>query len=151
MLKKISVALLSLLALVSVSAANAEVARSVITTAVVDREPVSDLTSIPASDNSAVFFTELRNMEGTTITHLWKFNGEVMAEVKFNVGGPRWRVWSSKNLMPEWYGEWIVDVLDDAGNVLVEKSFTYEAANAAPAEEMTGDAPMAEQAAAPAA
>lgn len=147
MLKKMSVALLSLLALVSVSAANAEVARAVITTAVVDREPVSDLTSIPASDNSAVFFTELRDMDGTTITHLWKYNGEVMAEVKFNVGGSRWRVWSSKNLMPEWYGEWIVDVVDDAGNVLVEKNFIYEAANAAPAEEMTGDAPMADQAA----
>ncbi len=147
MLKKMSVALLSLLALVSVSAANAEVARAVVTTAVVDREPVSDLTSIPASDSSAVFFTELRDMDGATVTHLWKFNGEVMAEVKFNVGGPRWRVWSSKNLMPEWYGEWIVDVVDDAGNVLVEKNFIYEAANAAPAEEMTGDAPMADQAA----
>ncbi len=148
MLKKISVALLSLMALVNVSAANAEVARAVVTTAVVDREPVSDLTSIPASDSSAIFFTELRNMEGAVITHLWKFNGEVMAEVKFNVGGARWRVWSSKNLMPEWYGEWIVDVLDDTGNVLMEKNFIYEAAMAeAPAAEMAGDAPMAEEAA----
>ncbi len=147
MLKKISVALVSLIALLSVSAANAEVARAVITTAVVDREPVSDLTTIPASDGSAIFFTELRDMEGTTVTHLWKFNGEVMAEVKFNVGGPRWRVWSSKNLMPEWYGEWIVDVIDDAGNVLTEKNFIYEAAAAdSGAEEMTGDAPMVEQA-----
>lgn len=143
MLKKMSVALFSLLALVSVSAANAEVARAVVTTAVVDREPVSDLTSIPATDSSAIFFTELRNMEGATVTHLWKFNGEVMAEVKFNVGGARWRIWSSKNLMPEWYGEWIIDVVDDAGNVLTEKNFIYEAAMAdAPAEEMTGDAPM---------
>ncbi len=148
MLKKISVALVSLMALVTVSAANAEVARAVVTTAVVDREPVSDLTSIPASDSSAIFFTELRNMEGAVITHLWKFNGEVMAEVKFNVGGARWRVWSSKNLMPEWYGEWIVDVLDDTGNVLMEKNFIYEAAMAeAPAAEMAGDAPMAEEAA----
>jgi hypothetical protein len=143
MWKKISVALFSLLALVSVSAANAEVARAIVTTAVVDREPVSDLTTIPATDSSAIFFTELRDMEGKTVTHLWKFNGEVMAEVKFNVGGPRWRVWSSKNLMPEWYGEWIVDVVDDAGTVLTEKNFVYEAAMAeAPAEEMTGDAPM---------
>lgn len=148
MLKKISVALLSLMALVSVSAANAEVARAVVTTAVVDREPVSDLTSIPASDSSAIFFTELRNMEGAVITHLWKFNGEVMAEVKFNVGGARWRVWSSKNLMPEWYGEWVIDVLDDSGNVLMEKNFIYEAAMAeAPAAEMTGDAAVAEEAA----
>jgi len=132
MLKKLTVALLTLLAFAAASAANAEVARAVITTAVMDREPVSDLTTIPASDSKAVFFTELRGMEGKTITHLWKFNGEVMAEVKFNVGGPRWRVHSSKNLMPEWYGEWIVDVVDDAGNVLTEKNFVYEAA--APSE-----------------
>lgn len=148
MLKKMSVALLSLLALVSVSTANAEVARAVVTTAVVDREPVSDLTTIPATDSSAVFFTELRNMEGAVISHLWKFNGEVMADVKFNVGGPRWRIWSSKNLMPEWYGEWVVDVVDDKGNVLAEKSFIYDTAKKeAPAAEMTGDAPMSEQAA----
>jgi hypothetical protein len=146
MLKKLSVALFSLLALISVSAANAEVARAVVTTAVVDREPVSDLSSIPATDSSAVFFTDLRDMAGTTITHLWKYNGEVMAEVKFNVGGARWRVWSSKNLMPEWYGEWIIDVVDDAGTVLTEKNFIYEAPMAeAPAGEMTGDAAMAEE------
>ncbi len=151
MSNKLSVALLSLLALVFVSSANAEVARTVITTAIVDREPVDDLTTVPASDSSAIFFTELSNMEGTTITHLWKFNGEVMAEVKFNVGGPRWRVWSSKNLMPEWNGEWNLEVLDDSGSVVAQKSFTYGAvAEGAPKGEMSDDAPMAEQSAAPA-
>jgi len=142
MLKKLTVALFSLLAFVAASAANAEVARAIITTAVADHEPVSDLTTIPASDSKAVFFTEVRGMEGKTITHLWKFNGEVMAEVKFNVGGPRWRVYSSKNLMPEWYGEWIVDVVDEAGNVLTEKNFVYEAAAPADAADVAPAAGM---------
>jgi hypothetical protein len=48
-----------------------------------------------------------------------------MAEVKFDVKGPRWRVSSSKNLLPEWLGEWKVSVIDGQGRVLVTDSFTY--------------------------
>ena len=78
------------------------------------------------NDNTAInFFTEIRGMEGHAITHRWERDGEVQAEVTFNVGGNRWRVWSSKNLHPEWLGNWQVSVVDEGGNVLAQESFAY--------------------------
>ena len=53
-------------------------------------------------------------------------SGQVMAEVKFRVGGgPRWRVHSSKNLLPEWTGKWTVVVLDESGWPLKASMFEY--------------------------
>lgn len=155
MKKKLFVALLSMAALFSISAAQAEVARSIITTGVVDREPTSELERIEPGTERVIYFTELRDMSDKSVSHVWKYDGEVVAEVKFDVGGPRWRVWSSKNLMPEWAGEWSVSVVDSWGNVLAEKSFTYLAADTdgmmemqgEGGAEMTGEEPMMEPAA----
>jgi hypothetical protein len=126
--------------------AQGEVARSVITSAVVDREPTDDLEAVPGTTSKVVFFTELRNMEGQTIKHRWMRGDEQMAEVSFNVGGPRWRIWSSKNMMPEWTGEWKVEVIDSDGNALAEKSFTYGSAEAMGMDMATeGEKPMTEE------
>ena len=46
-----------------------------------------------------------------------------MAEVDFNVNGPRWRVWSAKNLWPTWLGEWTVEVLNSKDEVFFKKEF----------------------------
>jgi len=67
-------------------------------------------------------------MNGKTITHRWERNGEVMAEVNFNIGGDRWRVYSRKNIKPEWTGQWTVTVTDDQGQALSQQAFTVEAA-----------------------
>ncbi|MFA7620175.1 MAG: DUF2914 domain-containing protein, partial [Thiohalomonadaceae bacterium] len=75
----------------------------------------------PAGTGRIYFFTELRDMEGQTVSHRWEQDGEVMAEVPFNVGGPRWRVWSSKNIDSGATGEWSVAVVDGAGNELARK------------------------------
>jgi len=147
MFRKLILVSASLAGLLLFSAAQAgEVARAVLTTGVVEREPVNQLDNIPADDSRVLFFTDIRDMTDKTVTHLWKHNGEVMAEVKFNVGGPRWRVWSSKNLMPEWSGDWTVSVVDEWGNTLAEKSFTYEAPamSGDSMEEATGE-PMPEE------
>jgi hypothetical protein len=129
MIRKFFVAALSLAALVAFSTAQAEVARTIITTGVTDREPVNDLQQVPAEDQKVFFFTELRGMKGESVTHVWKRNGEVMAEVKFDVGGPRWRIWSSKNMLPDWTGAWTIEVTDSSGKVIATKEFTYGAAS----------------------
>lgn len=134
MIKKMLVAAVSLAALLSFGVAQAEVARAVVTTGVEEREPVNDVDHVAAGEEKVFFFTELRDMSDQSVTHVWKHNGEVMAEVRFDVGGPRWRVYSSKNMLPEWGGEWQVSVVDEAGTVLAEKAFSYgEAEAAAPA------------------
>lgn len=98
--------------------------RALFTFEIVEREPGEALTHVPADAGSVLFFTELRNLEGHTVVHRWEWNGQAMAEVPFEVGGPRWRVWSSKELKPEWLGSWKVTVVDDDGTVLAEKSLT---------------------------
>ncbi len=101
------------------------VARAQFTSAMIDREPADNLTSIGVGAARAYFFTELRNMDGQTVTHRWTYNGEVKASVEFNVRGPRWRVHSSKNMTSEWTGDWTVDVLDGSGNVVATRTLTH--------------------------
>lgn len=98
-----------------------EVARAAFATAVVDREPVDTVDRLPADRQKIYFFTELRGMAGQTATHRWEHNGQVQAEVKFDVKGPRWRVWSSKNLPPDATGEWKVSVINGNGEVISEE------------------------------
>ncbi len=98
------------------------VVRSAFTSSIEDREPVDAVDKVEGGDETIYFFTELRDMSGQTAKHRWEYNGEVMAEVEFNVNGPRWRVWSSKNLQPAWAGEWKVSVLNGANEVISEKT-----------------------------
>ncbi len=94
------------------------VARAQFTSGISDREPADKLDPIPGDRGEITFFTELRGLDGRTVTHRWVYGGETQAEVSFNVGGPRWRVWSSKQLLPDWHGEWAVEVIDEDGSVL---------------------------------
>ncbi len=120
------------------------VVRSVFTTEVKDREPVDKLNSEKTHDNHIYFFTELRDMSGQTAIHRWEHDGKVVAEVKFNVRGPRWRVWSSKTFNPNATGEWKVSVVNGAGEVIAEDMMDY----AGPAQEQqpaTTQEPASEQ------
>jgi len=116
-------------------AAQAEdgVARSAFTSAIEEKEPVDQITELSNDKSKIFFFTEIRGMEGHTIIHRWEQGGEVRAEVSFNVGANRWRVWSSKNLQSSWLGEWSVSVMDEGGNTLAQEKFNYIEAPAAPA------------------
>ncbi len=102
-----------------------EVARAQFTSAIEAREPVDEVTVLGNNVNKVYFFSELRNLQGETITHRWIYAGKVMAEISFNVGGPRWRVNSSKTLLPGWTGKWTVAVVDSTGALLSEDSFQY--------------------------
>ncbi len=111
------------------------VTRSQFTSAVRDREPVDRVDVLTNDRRRVYFFTELHGLAGQTVTHRWSWQGRVMAEIRFPVGGPRWRVWSSKNLLPAWTGTWEVSVLDGQGRVLHRARLRYVPAGdpAAPA------------------
>jgi hypothetical protein len=125
------------------AATEGEVARAQFTTAIQDREPVDQLSALPSNSENIYFFTELKGLEGQTVTHRWEHNGEVMAEVKFDVGGPRWRVYSSKRLDPSWLGEWKVSVIDANGGTLSANTFSVNPAPAESAEPAPAAAPAA--------
>jgi hypothetical protein len=104
-----------------------EVSRAMFTIGVDEREPVIMVDSIDSgSYDSISFFTELNGLEGHNVTHQWTFNDEVMFEKTFEVRGDRWRVWTSKTLIPSWTGDWTVKVLDSDRTVLASKSFEYQ-------------------------
>ncbi|MBU2862240.1 DUF2914 domain-containing protein [Reinekea forsetii] len=119
-MKKLLITIMAMTASL-VFAADAQVSRHQFSTAIENREPVDAVTDA-MNVNPLFYFTELNNYEGTMVTHRWSFNGNQMAEVTFNVGGPRWRVYSSKQLLPEWDGEWMVEVIDEAGNTVASDS-----------------------------
>ncbi|MFZ9037508.1 MAG: DUF2914 domain-containing protein [Gammaproteobacteria bacterium] len=121
-----SLLLLATLA-VSTSGYASEVTRAMFTIGVDNREPVIMVDSIDSSSYTSIsFFTELQDLSGNNITHQWTFNGDVMFEKTFEVKGPRWRIWTSKTLIPSWIGTWTVNVLDDDHTVLSSKSFEYQ-------------------------
>ncbi len=121
------------------------VVRSAFTTQIADREPLENIEKLSNENNKVMFFTELRDMSGQTAVHRWEHDGKVVAEVKFNVKGPRWRVWSSKTLMPQWTGDWKVSVINGAGEVIAEKDFNYVAAAKTEKNQEAAPANMMEQ------
>ena len=103
------------------------VSRALFTIGIDNREPVIMVDSISAdSYNSISFFTELNGMSGETVTHQWMFDDKVMFEKSFEVSGDRWRIWTSKTLLPDWTGTWTVKVLNEDGSILERKSFEYQ-------------------------
>ncbi|WLD56986.1 DUF2914 domain-containing protein [Salinispirillum sp. LH 10-3-1] len=95
-----------------------EVARAIFTTGIDDREPVDQLDVIPAGLGSVYLFTDLRDFTGQRVLHRWMYNERVESEVGFNVGGPRWRTWSSKTIPASQSGEWRVDIIDGEGFIV---------------------------------
>lgn len=129
----------------SPQAATGSIPRASFTTAVVDREPQDSVSTLTTDETRIFYFTEIAGLDGRSVVHRWEFDGTVMAEVPFQVGGSRWRVYSSKSLLPGWIGEWKVTVVDDSGNVLRTDTFTYAAAeaDASPTPDETPSPPAA--------
>jgi len=99
------------------------------TSDILEHEPVDKLIGLSNKDTEVYFFTELRNFQGQKITHRWQYDGELLADVTFNVGSPRWRVWSKKTLSPNWIGEIAVTVIDEQERVLATEVLYYTEAS----------------------
>jgi hypothetical protein len=99
------------------------VSRALLTTGVKQREPVDNV-CIPEK-NKMTFFTEINNYTNHRVTHRWKYNNKTLFELSFKVRGPRWRVWTSKNIPVKWIGPWVIEVVDEDENILTQKLFYY--------------------------
>lgn len=101
------------------------VTRAQFTRAVVKSEPVDSLSAVPPTVKYLYYFTELKGFTGETISHRWEHNGEVVSEERFEVGGPRWRLWSGRTLPDDMTGHWRVSVLDFVGRTIAVGEFDY--------------------------
>ena len=120
----LSVAVMALLLSGFAQADASLVARATFAAGIQDREPVSPSDVFVNEMSPVFFFTEIIGADGRTIVHRWTYQGAVMAEVSFKVKGPRWRIYSSKVLLPFWVGTWTVEVLENDA-VLGTWSFDY--------------------------
>lgn len=107
------------------------VERALFSTAIENREPVDQLAVLPNTAHEIYFFTDLRQLQGRKVTHRWEYDGQVMSEVTFQIGGPRWRVFSRKSLDPAQIGKWTVIVVDESGWPLRAAILDYRAAQGA--------------------
>jgi len=106
------------------------VSRSAFTEAVVNREPRGRITELTNDKQFIYYFTELKGLMGQSVIHRWLFNGQVMNEFKFNVGSPRWRVWSNRTLPANNLGRWEVQVVNELGQIILSEGFNYIQAGA---------------------
>lgn len=97
--------------------------RDKVTTGLIDREPQDEVTQLGNDKSQVYYFTEVHGKPGDRVTHRWEYEGQLMAEVPFEIGSSRWRTYSSKELMPTWLGEWTVTAVDASGRVLSQKTF----------------------------
>jgi hypothetical protein len=105
--------------------AGLEVAEAVITTAVVDRQPADNLTTVAKDVGTVVCWMRISGAEGEIqVEHVWYKDDTEVARVPLRVAGSNWRTWSSKNIDPMWTGSWRVDILGPDGAVLQSVSFT---------------------------
>ncbi len=103
--------------------------RAVLTTGVVENEPVDDLGYVLDTNGELTrrvyFFTELKQLNGQKIYHRWVYEGKQVAELTLPVRSDRWRTYSSKAMPKQWLGDWAVEVLDAKRNLLGRYEFSY--------------------------
>jgi hypothetical protein len=125
-------------------ASSLKVSDAVICKDVKDRTPVEPGDSFPSDAGKLFCFTRILGAQGETkVSHVWFFNGKQISLVNLKVGSPNWRTWSSKEILPEWAGDWKVEIRDAAGEVIHTLEFkTYKPGQpeeSAGVEEPTGD------------
>lgn len=94
------------------------------TTGIEEREPIDQVSFVSNDLRQIFFYSDLRHMQGQVVAHRWLYEGVEVARVPFLVGGPRWRVWSSKELPEQSLGNWSVEIVAEDGEVVATESFT---------------------------
>ncbi|WP_022849716.1 DUF2914 domain-containing protein [Limisalsivibrio acetivorans] len=105
--------------------AETKVSRISIAKDIENREPAKTGTEFNAGYHKLYCFTEIETDEyPTEVTHIWIYKKNIEAEVKLNVDSPKWRTYSSKLILPEWVGEWKVEVYSKSGKLIDSIDFT---------------------------
>jgi hypothetical protein len=101
------------------------VAQAVVCQEIVDRMPVGAGDVIPAGTDRVFCFTRIDGIPGGGRDYpQLVLQGSLKASVVLPVRAS-WRTWSSKTLLPEWTGEWMVEVLSNDGTPLESIIFSF--------------------------
>ncbi|MBZ4643156.1 MAG: hypothetical protein PWQ25_1153 [Deferribacteres bacterium] len=107
--------------------ADTSVNRIAIATDIVDREPAGVSETFSANVGKIYCFTEIvTDKYPTKVVHIWLYDNNIIAEVPLQVNSNKWRTYSSKRILPNWEGEWKVEVYAEDGKLIGSKSFTVK-------------------------
>ena len=88
-------------------------------TSIENRQPVGTDSVFTADVGKLCCFTKLTSESDTAeISHVWFYQDKQMAKIDLSVKAKTWRTWSAKTILPEWKGNWRVEVQDSNGNVV---------------------------------
>jgi hypothetical protein len=100
------------------------IVRGVVTTGVINREPIDAATVFPPSVGALYYFTEVVGASRPTqISHIWYYDGQKVAEIALAIEADHWRTWSRKQILQNWIGPWEVEAVDPQGHVLSSQTF----------------------------
>ena len=75
---------------------------------------------------SATYFTEVINMQGSTVFHEWLKEGKSIYKRKIIIRGKRWRIPTSKLFTITSTGQWQVRIITQQGDILHKIDFSVE-------------------------
>lgn len=102
-----------------------EVVDTVITTAIVDREPVDKVDVFPRQNGKLYCFSRIIGaVNPITVYHSWYLEEQLMSRVPLQVNSTNWRTWSAKRFLEDWPGEWRVEIQDEDGKMIKVVNFT---------------------------
>ena len=109
---------------------NKVVARAQLTHDIEKNEPIDSL-KLPLKIGKKetlwiYYFVELKNMQGNAVFHEWWLNGNLVSRKKVNISDDPWRTASKQLITYTNNNDWVVRVVDESRNKLVEKSFNLE-------------------------
>jgi len=95
-----------------------------------------DVVSLDPVGSGDVFTSDLKKLmcftrvvgakEDTEIIHNWYFGEKLLASISLHVGSDNWRTYSSKTILPEYAGEWKVEIVLPDGRLLKKIYFIVE-------------------------
>jgi len=101
------------------AAGSLEVRDVAIATGVYERVPTGISSNFDNSVGKLYAFTRIVGAEGDTLVyHKWYRGDVLVADVPLNVRSGDWRTWSTKNVQPDWTGDWRVVVVSEDGSIL---------------------------------
>lgn len=94
---------------------------------VTDRTPLACGSVYSVSAAKLFCFTKVVGAQThTQITHNWYMNGKLKASITLPVKSASWRTWSVKEIRPTDAGDWMVEVLNEAGEPIESLLFFIE-------------------------
>ena len=103
------------------------VSEAAVATGVENLVPIGISETFPATVGTLYAFTKIQGSEGETqVLHRWIHGGKVRAEIPLSVRSKNWRTFSSKVILPEWTGDWKIEILTEDGTLLFSLPFMVE-------------------------